>query len=251
MKNNFADSVLKKIHRQKISPHERYYFVALAVLKVSALLMFLFLGMHSVAMVLHLVNNIEFLGFVLEQPRVLVKLIWFGVPLFWMVLAVALWVVIENLAQKTERAYRIPFWMIGVLALVLQVAGGFVMERSQIGERADQMFEKRMEWYHGAERINRRMERSPQKGFLVGMVLEIKSNELILLNDMDGKVWRVELIPNPRISYKMREGVKIGVVGEMIGNDEFVAERWRPLKDRPDGKRKGSGKRPPLFEGRR
>jgi hypothetical protein len=248
MKKNFTASVLQKIHTQKISPRERYYFICKTVLKILALLFFLLFGMHAMGMVFHLVNNIEFLGFVLNQPRILMKLVWFGVPLFWIVLAITLWGVTEKVAQQTDRAYRIPFWVLGVLALLIQIGGGIVIEQSNMGEKADQMFERKMDWYQGAERINDRMERMPEKGFLGGVVVSVESDNVILLNDMTNKKWKVKIIPKPFDDRVLEEGMKIHMVGEIVKDDTFLAVDWRPAR-KPMGNQKGDRQmRPPSFE---
>lgn len=231
MNKKFAASVLNRIHKQKISRREKIYFIARNVSKVTSLIIFLLFGMLAVAMVLHLANNIEFLAFIWDRPRILTKVLWVGVPFFWVMMAAALWIVTEKLVQKTDRAYRIPFWVLGITALLVQVGGGIVLEQSRVGERLDQSFENRMQWYQGAGKINRKFQRSPEQGLLAGHVLEIKSDELILLNDMTEKEWRVyiDIDSNPR-KKKMEEGMDIRLVGEMSGEQEFTAELWRPAR---------------------
>ena len=250
MKNNFAASVLNKIHKKKISPRERYYFVCRVILKIVALIFFLLFGMLAMAVLLHLVHNIAFLEFVIDRPRVFMKFFWFGVPLFWIVMTVALWGVTEKVVEQTDRAYRIPFWAIGLSVLVLQVGGGIILEQSRVGERADLMFEQRMSWYHGAERINRRAERMPEDGFLGGEVVSMESDTLFVLSDMTEKVWRVQLLPVRVPREKLEEGMRIQMVGEMISNNEFLAVSWRSARKGPrmDGPRDNMRPRPFLFE---
>ena len=239
MKKNFTASILKKIHAKKNSPRERYYFIAKRVLQLFSGIAFLIFGMLSVALVWHLIHNFEFLEFIWDKPQILGKLLWFGVPLFWMIAAAALWVVTEQVVQRTERAYRVPFWIIGTGILLLQVLGGLALEQSNVGERIDAGFEKRMEWYNGAERINRRMERMPEKGFLVGEIVEVKSDTFILLNDMTNKEWEVQFEHIRESQPELEEGMKIRMVGEMKGENEFLAFSWKPARKRPqDGRPK-------------
>ncbi len=234
MKNKFADSVLKKIHAKKITPRERSYFIAKTILHIFAGIIFLAFGMISIALLWHLIHNFDFLEFIWERPNILAKLLWFGVPLFWMILAVILWLVTEQVVQRTDKAYRIPFWVIGLTILLIQIFGGFILEQSRVGERLDVMFEKRMEWYNGAERINRRFERMPENGFLAGTVLQIKSDTVILLNDRTNKEWNVQLEKNSTFPfYQIKEGINIRMIGEMIGENEFLATFWRPARKRP------------------
>ncbi len=233
MNKKFTASILKTIHAGKITPRERYYFIAKTVFRIFTGIIFLAFGMLSVALVWHLIHNFAFAEFILDRPRILGKLLWFGVPIFWMILSVALWIVTEQVVRQTNRVYRVPFWVIGITVLLIQILGGFILEQSQVGERVDSLFEKRMEWYQGAERINRRFERMPEQGFLVGRVLEIKSDTLILLNDMTDKKWEVhfEHIQNRRI--QIEEGIVIRIVGEMLSEGEFSATHWRPIRRNP------------------
>jgi hypothetical protein len=191
-------------------------------------MLFLGFGMLSVALVWHLIHNFAFAEFILEQPHILGKLLWFGVPIFWLVLSVVLWIVTEQVVRRTDRVYRVPFWIIGVSVLLVQVFGGFLLEQSQVGERVDGAFEHRMEWYNGMERINKRFERMPEQGFLVGRVIKIESDTLILLNDRTGETWKVhfETLENPRV--EMKEGMIIRMIGEVIRPGEFFADHWKP-----------------------
>jgi len=251
MKKSFADSVLKKIHAKKITPREKSYFIAKTVLHVIAGVAFLVFGMFSVALLWHLIHNFEFVEFMWEKPHIFGKLFWFGVPLFWIILSIASWIVTEQIVQRTDRAYRIPFWMIAAAVLLIQILGGFALEQSKVGERADAMFEERMEWYQGSERMNKRMERVPEEGFLMGTVLEIKSNTMILLSDLTNKKWKVQLEENANPRRKIEEKMNVRMIGEMIGETEFIAISWRPARKRPlEGRRNkkgGNNMRPPLF----
>lgn len=237
MKKDFSASVLKKIHAKKIAPRERYYFIAMTMIRVFAGIAFLAFGMLSVALVWHLIHNFAFLEFILERPNILGKIFWFGVPVFWMILSVTLWVVTEQVVQRTDRAYRIPFWAIGVALLFLQVIGGFILEQSRVGERIDVLFETRMDWYHGAERMNQRMERMPEQGFLVGEIMEVKSDTFILLNDITRTQWEVHFEQAKQHQPEFKEGMEIRMIGEMTGIHSFHAVSWKPARGRPMDRR--------------
>lgn len=228
MKQDFSASILKKIRAKKVTQRERWYFVVKTISHVFLGVVFLGFGMLSIALVWHLVHNFAFAEFILEQPHVLGKLLWFGVPIFWIILSIVLWIMTEQVVRRTDRAYRIPFWIIGVTVLLFQVVGGFLLEQSQIGGRVDITFERRMDWYNGMERINHRFERMPEEGFLMGKVIKIESNTLILLNDRIEKTWRVHLESLSNRRMEIKEGMIIRLVGEVEGVDEFFADSWRP-----------------------
>ncbi len=232
MKKNLADSILEKIHAKKIKPHERAYFMAKTILKILLGIAFLAFGMLSVALVWHLIHNFAFAEFILDRPRILFQLIWFGVPLFWLFLSVALWIVTEQVFKQTKRLYRVPFWAIGLSVLCVQIAGGYFLEQSAIGERVDAMFEKQVDWYQGAQRMNERLEKMTEEGFLVGIVVERQSDKLILLNDREQKEWTVHLEPKPdrRQPPPIQKGMFIRMVGEQLNKDEFLAISWRPVQ---------------------
>ncbi len=254
MKKNFTDSVLKTIRAKKITPRERSYFIAKTVIQIAAGIAFFLFGMLSVALVFHLINNFAFAEFILNHPQLLRKLFWFGVPVFWVVLSVLLWFVIEQIVRETKRVYRMSFGVIGILVLSIQVLGGFILEQSQVGEQVDLIFEQRMNWYHGAQKINRRLERMPEHGFLVGEVLKVKSDSLIFLNDIMNKEWEVYLESKRRPPFEIKKGMKLRMIGEMRGENEFKAIDWKPARDRrpPLHKRRNSfkkderGMRPPF-----
>lgn len=228
MKYDFSAAVLKKIRAKKITPRERWYFLAKTISRVFLGVVFLGFGMLSVALVWHLIHDFAFAEFILEQPHILGKLLWFGVPIFWLILSIVLWIVTEQVVRRTDRVYRVPFWIIGVSVLFVQVFGGFLLEQSQVGVRVDAGLENRMDWYNGMGRINKRFERMPEQGFLVGRVMKIESDTLILLNDRTGETWKVhfESLYNRRT--EMKEGMIIRMVGAVMKPGEFFANAWRP-----------------------
>ncbi len=261
MNKNFAASVLNRIHKKKISPRERVYFIAKRVLQVVAGILFLGLGMVAIAILWFMLTHIEFVGMIMDSPRILLKWVMWGIPLLWALLAAASGVVAEKLIQSTGRLYRVSFGVLAGGVLLVQVIGGVALESLHVGEMADAAIERQAHWYQGNERINRRLERAPEHGFLVGAVKEIKSKELILVNDMSGEEWRVKLQKRADVRQELEVGMKIHMVGEMLGEQEFLAAHWRAAGDRPlfkarKGKRKGEhGEPSPLFdrlrEGRR
>lgn len=230
MKHDFSAAVFKKIRAKKITPRERWYFLAKTISHVFLGIIFLGFGMLSVALVWYLIHNFAFAEFILEQPYVLGKLLWFGVPIFWLILSVVLWIVTEQVVRGTDRVYRVPFWIVGVSVLLLQVFGGGVLEQSQVGERVDVGFENRMDWYNGMGRINKRFEHMPEQGFLMGKVMKIKSDTLILLNDRTGETWKVHFESLYNRRNEIKEGMIIRMVGEVTRPGEFFANAWRPKR---------------------
>lgn len=238
MKKDFSASILKKIRAKNITPRERSYFFAKTILHVLLGIAFLALGMISVALVWHLIQNFAFVEFILDRPQVLIKLFWFGVPLFWIFLSIVLWIVTEQVVRRTDRAYRIPFWGIGIMVFFVQILGGITLEQSRIGEKTDLMFEKRIEWYQGAERMNDRIERMQERGFLVGIIFDVPSERFILLQDVTGKKWEVELSPERRMPpLELKTGIKLGMMGEITGENSFRAFSWKPARGRPMDRR--------------
>jgi len=255
MTSKISKSILKKIESEKIAQHSRIFFILKNTVVLGAGILFFVFGIIATSIIFHFCNHLEFAEFLWESPRILIKILMFGVPFFWLVFAVILGVFTNFMARKSPRGYKIPI-VLGIGSLLfLQIASGFFLEKSNIGDRVDEIMEHRISFYRGAEKMRNKMWRSVEDGFLAGVVIEIKSDTIFLLDDSDAKEWKIKCEKCrelPFVDLVIKVGNKVKMVGEQAGEDEFSARMVRPFK-RPfmppsmmrEGRRGGEGRMSP------
>ncbi len=233
MTSKISKSILKKIEREKIVQHSRIFFVIRNILILGGGIIFFAFGILATSIIFHFWNHLEFAEFLWESPRIFIKILAFGVPMFWFVLAIILGYFANFLARKTKRGYKIPL-IFGIFTLLfVQITSGFFLEKSNVGDLVDEIMEHRISFYKGARKMRNKMWRSVEDGFLAGKIIEIKSDTLFLLDDLNKKEWQVECkrcAEFPFADRVLQVGKKVKMVGKQIGENEFNAKMVRPFR---------------------
>ncbi len=246
-----SKSVLKKIQKEQITPTARTYFIFRNMVIGGLGILFLVLGILACAIIIHFLNNAEFLEFVWKGPRQFLKLLWFGIPVFWIILLIGLVFITTYLTRKTPKGYKFPFgWALGAF-LLSQIIGGIVLEGSNIGEQLDQRIARHISFYQNRQERRQKFWKNPENGFLAGTIIEINENGILLLDDWNKTQWTVDFTKSmigERVQLQPDE--KIRLIGTKAGNTEFIADQIRSWKRaRGRGLRgKKDFRQPPRFE---
>ncbi len=253
MKNPLSSSVLKKIKKDNIEPLPKWYFFIRNTLLAGLVGLFTLFGILACAIIFHFFNNFAFLEFLLEGPRVFMKVLWIGIPFLWIFLMAVFCIFAGFTLQRTKKGYKIPVVLAFASILLVQIASGALLEQSNVGERLDRRAAQHMKFYQHAQARREGLWTKPDEGFLAGTIVEVQADKILLLNDLQKKRWEVDYEESrvgPRVELSPEE--KIRVRGEKIADDKFKAKRigvW-DRKRRPGrgGPRKGAEGWPPRGE---
>ncbi len=225
-KNHLSKSVLEKIKTEQITPTSKWYFLVRNICLIGLVGLFAIFGMLASAIIFHFLNNFEFLEFLLEGPRVFMKVFWIGIPFIWIFLSIFFCLFAGYTLQKTKKGYKIPLLLgIGSIFLV-QIASGALLEQSQVGERLDKNFAQRLSFYKHAHARREGLWMKSDEGFLAGTIIEVQDDKILLLDDLKKKRWTVDYAKSrigPRV--ELNPEIKIRIRGEKISDIEFKAKR--------------------------
>ena len=133
------------------------------------------------------------------------------------------------------------FWLL--ILLVPQVVAGALLERSDMGERLDEIMAEKISFHQTRKANHEKLWSQPSEGFLGGTIVEIQNDSLLLLDDFDQKRWWVSFSrsqTHPRLS--LETGQRIKIIGQKTSDAEFVAEKLLPWR-RPGIRKRRNGKR--------
>ncbi len=228
-----SKSVLKKIEQGKIEPRSKWFFLLRNTIFVAGGALFFVFGIIATSIIFHFWNHLEFAEFLWESPQILIKIFAFGVPFFWFFFAIILGAFANFMARKSPRGYKVPITL-GISSLLfLQIASGFFLEKSNIGDVLDNVMEHRMPFYQGAEKMRNKMWRSVEDGFLAGKIIRIESDTLFLLDDLNEVEWKIKCKKcqeRPFMDKVLKIGNKVKMVGRKTGEAEFEAKMVRLFK---------------------
>ncbi len=233
--SKLSKSVLDKIKKEDIAPRPKWQFVLVHVLLWSAVVAAVILGSMATGVLLKelVYTEWEFLhrvgrgapakGFVMVLPY------------FWIGSLVLITVLSSWLFTKTKRAYKIRplFVVIGTVVISILLGAGVFM--SKAADRFEDVMRENVGPYAQFKEFREKMWVDPDHGLLSGRIVEVTSEEVLVIDDLTGKRWQVEIA---ELDFEPEVGMRVVAIGEVKGDGVFEAEMVRV--------RTKDGSRPPL-----
>ncbi|HEY5714026.1 MAG TPA: hypothetical protein VIT68_01615 [Candidatus Gracilibacteria bacterium] len=222
--NKLSHSVLERIKKEQIQPRSKWYFLFKSLLIGIFSIVFVILGLIACTMIFQFLEHIMILEMLWKSPYVFLKLLWLGIPLFWLVSWVGLFGFGTFLAHESKHGYKIAWRSWVILILSIQILGGFALYESHVGDRIDQFMGQLMRRYERAETRGNRMWRNPENGFLGGAILDIQETS-ITLKDRAENEWTVDITSAHRPEALTLEiGTRVRLTGEKTSEANFKAD---------------------------
>ena len=238
--NDISKETLKKIKEQGISPRTKGYFL----LKRSTVWVLfglsVILGSIAASVAFFQVRNAEW-ELLSHFRHSLFEFILLFIPFLWLMFMVGFSIVAHYYFRRTGSGYRFRALTAVALSIILSIIGGAGIYATGFSERMEKVFEEKLPFYKGVNAHARKVWMSPDKGLLAGKIADVKEDGMIILEDLDGKMWNVtakEAIWRGRLS--PLTGLEIKLIGTMTGKDSFDVTEVRPWQ----GRRKNMGKGP-------
>ncbi|MFA6992362.1 MAG: hypothetical protein WC269_03735 [Candidatus Gracilibacteria bacterium] len=232
--SEIAKKIMEKVNDGTVQKIPKWKFVFKRVFIWISLIIAIILGAFAVSMMMFQVINVDWdlLPMVAPGPGMgfaIFKLI----PYFWLLIAILLFVFVYFDFKNTRKGYRYSGGMIvgGSLLVAFVLGAGIYFFKTP--EFADEMFLK-VPFYEGMHAGRDEVWNVPEKGVIAGMIIRIDGDKIIVLNDMIGNAWEVNVeqakFGNGPVPRKFIVGDMIKAVGKITGPGFFEAEEIRPLR---------------------
>ncbi|MCF7830729.1 hypothetical protein K9M41_01900 [Candidatus Gracilibacteria bacterium] len=245
-------SVLKKIKTQNIVPKSKWQFLFKNVLLWILFGFSVLLSAIGVSVIIFAFRETDFDLFSYLDGSALQRFLSL-LPIFWLLFfAVFVGIALIGL-RKTKRGYRFSVSKLLLVNMVLGILLGTVFYNLGGSEKFESVFANNVRFYRGIHNERLRRWARPSQGRLAGEIIEIKKEQIFLLNDFDQKEWRVDARDLIReLPFELQVGMKIRMIGEEISKNEFKAKVIRPWRMEPRRDLKGERRRPEMrFPGER
>ena len=228
MDNNLSKKVFEKIQQEHIKPKSKYVCTAHKSVFWAALTASVIIGALAVSVVIFILTNNDWEVYS-KMNGGAVKMLLLVLPYFWFVIF-GLFVSVAYYNYKhTKSGYKHRFSTIifGYFVITIIVGTGFSL--MNLTDDVDEVLVEKMPFYEEMNKHRRKMWQQPEKGFLTGKVIVVSEDNLNLI-DLHKQEWVVytKKIDEHGNIYLL-EGKIIGISGEKVGNNEFVAQTIRPL----------------------
>jgi hypothetical protein len=223
-------SVINKIRKEKIRPIPRWQFITLHVLLWSAFLVAIILGAMAFSVIFKLVSGVEW-----EMVRRIGKGPIHGfflvLPYLWLVILALVLYLASKLFEITKKGYRYKHIIIVLASVVISLVIGIVFHFVGIGHSIERNLQQVPPYARWSETRDRVMV-APEKGVLVGRVIDIKPEKELMIIDFMGEKWIVDISEAiAKDDFKPEVGFPVGMLGEKVREGIFKADRimpWRP-----------------------
>ena len=233
--SKLTKSVLEKIQHEHIKPRPRWMFW----IRNSAF-WFVFsaaviLGSRAVAVVLYILLEMDW-EFIARAPGPVYVPLAKIFPLFWLLFFGSFVVFAVFGLHHTKTGYRLPFQKVLALNLGVTLGLGLLLFAIDDGPRFERFMNDRVPLIESFEDRRERAWSDPDDGRLAGMIVQIHGPDVLMLDDLTGKRWEVDLsrtqIWGPELELVVQ--MRVRVVGQQTDDDHFMAEvigPWlRPMK---------------------
>ena len=163
----------------------------------------------------------------------LLKFVFLTIPYFWVVVLLSLILISYYNYRHTKIGYKRNPLLIVLFSVLVSVTVGSLLYIFGIGALLEESLEKHVPPYSKMFYQNHAMWNNPEKGLIGGKIIVFKNVNNFKIISLNQKEWDV-LSKDPVVVSKLvlKEGKKVKVIGEVIGDSIFAAEEIRPFVDR-------------------
>lgn len=224
MNEDLSKKILERIEKDNIQPKARWKFALKNDVSWGIALLLLIISAIALSVTIYSLNNTDADLYAYSDEKS-VLLYARALPYFWILLLMVLSVVVFLYVRHTRHGYKYATSMILVSSVGIIVVFGFVLHVVGASTVVESSVEEHIPVYSKYFAPHHSIWMHPDRGFLAGKVIEIPSDAIITIDDIHGTVWFVETSDAIYVdNYPVQVGRVIKIVGEVDGDNYFVAE---------------------------
>ncbi len=210
-----SEKIIEKIKEENIKPKPIWYFhLAKSFLYLFSTLAII-LGGLALSLVSYLLINQDWL---IPWPN-----FFYLIPYAWLITLLILYLLAYLNFKNYKRAYKFNKKQLLIFIFSSSILIAIFLNSANLPAKLHETFSKKSESYQKIFDSHTRPWHRPSDGFLSGELINISNNNLTI-RDLNHEVWQVK-VENNNI---FQIGTSWRFVGQMISENEFVANQVRP-----------------------
>ena len=235
-----GENALQAIKQKKISPRPKWQCLLSG--KIAWVLSFIFVVVGSLAfsVVLYMIRNNDW-DLYAHSRGSLAEFVLATLPYFWIAMLLVLGYLALFSSKFTSKGYRFKLSTLLLVGLSVNIALGSVFYQAGLGQLIDTRLQAEVPAYNYLSVNKEKIWTQPDKGVLSG-IIESSAGDRLTLRDYLGNIWTVDLSAGPLVKGRTRleVGIKIKIIGNRTGNNEFLAQEIRPWQGRGPASQRGA-----------
>lgn len=230
METDFSKDILEKIKKDGIKPKSRWHFVLKDYVVWLMFAVSIILGAVSFSIVLHFLGINDWDAYYRINNNVL-EFALRTLPYFWLAGFLLFLVVSYFYLKHTNKGYRYEFAKVASLNVALSFVCGCILYSSGAGRVFENEFAERSPLYKGIRSRQEEVWLSPERGVIIGKVIEIYDDgDYYELDDPRHVIWTVNVADAQYMrGFTVQEGFMVKVFGVAEADEYFIAQEIRPL----------------------
>lgn len=235
---DISKDILQKIKKDKVRPYPKQYFLLKRSVIWTVFGLSILLGSIASAIAIFQLRYAEW-DLYKHLSHSLVEFVLLVIPFFWLIFLLGFTGFAYYYFRRTEQGYRYAAVWIILSSIVLSIIGGGTLYSTSLPERLERVFQENVPFYRKLQERKQKVWMSPGQGLLAGRIIKIISDQKVEIEDLQGNNWVIDIGDTIwRGRLRPAEDLKIKILGEMKGQNRFVANEIRPWKGRIDQGRK-------------
>ena len=222
-----SEKLIQKIRSEQSEPAPRWHFALKNKLLWAAFGLAVVLGALAFSVILFAIQQTDF-NIISHLSHSGLELFLGLLPFFWIILLVIFLLIAMYSIQYSRRGYKFTLARLVGYSAALSILLGTLFFIGGGGQRLEQAFALNVGIYESIQEKKVKLWSMPAEGYLSGEIVET-GLESFQLKDFQGKVWKVQyqkaFIPPVVL---LERGEKVKLIGQMEGEEGFIATEVRP-----------------------
>ena len=226
-----SQSVVSKIKSEKIEPRPSWHFMLMNFIFWMVFASSVLVGARVLGVLVYVFSNID-LGLLFINAQKFSSPLFSLLPYAWIFSFVGLLFLASLGLHKTSSGYKMSITKLIGLNLLISLVLGLFFFATGDGRAFEQSFSflpghKPFEQRRGEIWLN------PESGRFAGVIVSIKDDEVLVLDDLTGKEWMVQYsAAELRGDIELVEGERIRILGSVDGDmvTADIISSWKPPK---------------------
>jgi hypothetical protein len=233
--SNISKNVLKKIDEKEITPRPKWQFILSHILLWGVFGVSIILGSIATSLVLAKLFANDW-TLIPRLPGGPIRGFLLVLPYLWIAVMALMIFIASQVFTKTKKGYKHHPWIIVALSILVSITLGSILFATRTADYVENAMRMNIKPYQQYQELRERIWHAPDNGILPGKIIKITSDKLIILNDLTGKTWNVDISEAMYPHHmELEEGSNIIAVGDKTSETEFKADILKPapiFKDR-------------------
>ena len=210
-----------------MKPIPRWRFTLKNALTWSVFIISALFGALAFSVILFAIQQLDF-DLVAHMSHSRFELLLGLMPFFWIVTLIIFLVMAMISIKNSKKGYKFSAPKVMAFSISLSILSGTLFFIAGGGKWLERAFAVNVSLYESIQEKKTKLWMLPEEGYLSGTI-ESATEDSIYLKDFNGDLWTIlhrEADISPSVS--MKEGETLKIIGTMLSESRFQAEKIRP-----------------------